>query len=79
MFFSLLFLTTVKTGIFSQSDLFDPKLTSHFLQYGHRHARELCQALLPELALLTAAPDIRANISIRKFDSPRLPYVRFWV
>ena len=32
-----------KTGVFGQSDLFDPKLTRHFLQYARRRACELYQ------------------------------------
>jgi hypothetical protein len=32
--------SVIKSGIFGQPDLFDPKLTRHFLQYARRaHAR----------------------------------------
>jgi hypothetical protein len=36
----------VKSGIFDQPELFDPKLTRHFLQYARRaHARIIQQQL----------------------------------
>jgi hypothetical protein len=35
---SIIFRENIKTGTFDQSELFDPKLTRHFLQYT-RHAQ----------------------------------------